>query len=78
LNEKTALEHHDSVPEEQERRGAGCDLDHFSLIESASRGSGGSQIPGTGRVIPFSLMDSIEIHAPFSEELAFGAPGAKV
>jgi hypothetical protein len=33
MNEKTALERHDSAPEEQQGRWAGCDLGHIIWLK---------------------------------------------
>ncbi|MGA3082744.1 MAG: hypothetical protein ABSD44_15440 [Terracidiphilus sp.] len=60
MNDKTALERHDSALEEQERRQAGCDLDHFSLIELASRGSVVDKFPKRGAQFPSRCLIRLE------------------
>jgi hypothetical protein len=37
MNWKTTLERHDSAPEEQPRRRAGCDWDHFISLNPQLR-----------------------------------------
>jgi hypothetical protein len=44
MTERNALEHHDSLPEEQARAGLGCDLDHLN----AGVEGGAGAIPKTG------------------------------
>jgi hypothetical protein len=48
-----ALERHDSAPEEQYWRSAGCDLDHLDQIQSAADLSSTGLIPEKGARFPF-------------------------